>query len=304
MTSKDIDDDPTRALSSDTIGYGRPPKASQFRKGQSGNPKGRPKKKPLAAEDDSDASNEAIMRRVLEEPVKVREGGEIKSLSKAEVLQRKIVQKALSGESINLMRDLKTELKAEDARQRQMIEEDHALWARYIKAYHMACAAARSSGKPVKDFWILPEDIAFPAGKPVRLRGPRMDSEVEDHETLQKLAKAWLALQIYGICTIRTPTPEQDLMLTHTLSGVYALHVSVLSTRKAAECEAYRSHLEDISLRGKHHVAAELHAAWQALGCGKPPTYLLHAPSRKLQSLGRKLAKTVKVKDWFWPAGV
>lgn len=83
---------------------------------------------------------------------------------------------------------------------------------------------------------------------------------------------------------------------------MYALHASVLSTPKAAECEAYRSHLEDIGLTGKHRVATELHTAWQALGCGKPPTHLLHAPSQKLQNLARKLARTLPVRDRFWGA--
>ena len=32
------------------VGYGRPPKASQFKKGKSGNPRGRPKKDPSIAD--------------------------------------------------------------------------------------------------------------------------------------------------------------------------------------------------------------------------------------------------------------
>jgi hypothetical protein len=54
---------PAEMLGDEPVGYGRPPTRSQFKKGQSGNPKGRPKKKPQpsAAEKDREAYEKSAL---------------------------------------------------------------------------------------------------------------------------------------------------------------------------------------------------------------------------------------------------
>ena len=74
----------------DKVGYGKPPKHSRFKKGQSGNPKGRaPGAKGF----------NASLRRELETPVKVREGGRVVTISKAEATAKRVVQKAMEGDA-------------------------------------------------------------------------------------------------------------------------------------------------------------------------------------------------------------
>lgn len=59
------------------VGYGRPPEATRFKPGQSGNPKGRPK---------GNQSMATIGQRELAQKVEVTENGKRKILSKAEIL--------------------------------------------------------------------------------------------------------------------------------------------------------------------------------------------------------------------------
>ena len=71
------------------VGYRKPPKASRFKPGQSGNPKGRLKGSPNLA---SDLSAE------LGEQITVREGGQARYISKQRALIKSLMAKALQGD--------------------------------------------------------------------------------------------------------------------------------------------------------------------------------------------------------------
>lgn len=71
------------------VGYGKPPKATQWKKGQSGNPKGRPKGTKNFYTDLSEELAEMIL---------VNEGGRQKKLSKQQAMIKQLVSKALAGD--------------------------------------------------------------------------------------------------------------------------------------------------------------------------------------------------------------
>lgn len=71
------------------VGYGKPPKETQFKAGRSGNPKGRPK---------GSRSAITILRKALEEKVVVQENGHRRTRSKAEVMCTQLANKAAGGD--------------------------------------------------------------------------------------------------------------------------------------------------------------------------------------------------------------
>ena len=74
------------------VGYGKPPKHSRFKKGQSGNPKGRPKKK-------SQQPKAVLVADVMAEPVEFIDGsGRKRRISSAEAMYRKQLQKGIEGD--------------------------------------------------------------------------------------------------------------------------------------------------------------------------------------------------------------
>ena len=74
----------------DAVGYGRPPKHSRFKPGRSGNPRGRPRKT---------RSIEAMIKRELDQTVKITEGGRELRISKREAIIKQFVNRALKGDA-------------------------------------------------------------------------------------------------------------------------------------------------------------------------------------------------------------
>jgi hypothetical protein len=71
------------------VGYCSPPKATRFKKGQSGNPKGRPKGSLNVA---------TLFMRTLREKVVINESGQRKTVTKLEAALKQLVNKAASGD--------------------------------------------------------------------------------------------------------------------------------------------------------------------------------------------------------------
>jgi hypothetical protein len=72
------------------VGYGRPPRHSQFRKGKSGNPKGRRR---------GATSLLDLLRKALEEKVTIKEGGSTRKIPKRVAIAKQLVNKAVSGDN-------------------------------------------------------------------------------------------------------------------------------------------------------------------------------------------------------------
>jgi hypothetical protein len=76
-----------------SVGYKRPPVKSRFKPGQSGNPSGRAK---------GSQNFKTLFNKILNEEVSLREGSDVRRVSKAEALMRSLVVGALKGDTRSL----------------------------------------------------------------------------------------------------------------------------------------------------------------------------------------------------------
>jgi hypothetical protein len=78
------------------VGFGKPPESTQFQKGTTGNPKGRPKGSKSVA---------GILAKMGRERIKVTIGGRTRSMTKLEAIVMQLSNKAASGD-LRAIRDL------------------------------------------------------------------------------------------------------------------------------------------------------------------------------------------------------
>ncbi len=71
------------------VGFGKPPKETQFKKGQSGNPRGRPK---------GSKNSATVAHAVLNEKITIHENGRQKVITKREALVKQLVNRSLQGD--------------------------------------------------------------------------------------------------------------------------------------------------------------------------------------------------------------
>ena len=93
MSITDVNDDAEQAcLPPAKVGYCSPPIHSQFKPGQSGNPSGRAK---------GSQNLKTLFNKVLDEEISLRDGADVKRITKAEAIVRGVVVGALKGDSRN-----------------------------------------------------------------------------------------------------------------------------------------------------------------------------------------------------------
>lgn len=78
------------------IGFGKPPERTQFKKGQSGNPKGRPKKTALTAAD---------VTGILDEPITVTSNGRVRNMSAFEAGIRQLARSAIKEKNLKSIKE-------------------------------------------------------------------------------------------------------------------------------------------------------------------------------------------------------
>jgi len=129
------------------VGYGKPPIDTQFKKGQSGNPAGRPKGQRNVA---------TALQAALNERVTIVENGQRKSITKLEASMKQVVNRAAAGESVAIKLLLQLfpflDTQIDDSGERSANPEaDQQVLANIVKRMHQASIAPMPDQSPKKE---------------------------------------------------------------------------------------------------------------------------------------------------------
>ncbi|RYH07049.1 DUF5681 domain-containing protein [Tropicimonas sp. IMCC6043] len=127
------------------VGYGRPPKHTQFKKGQSGNPKGRPK---------GSKNVDTMLRETLLRPVVITENGKRRKITALEAFFRQTLKSALEGDARASDKLLKLLPMLQNALEREAIETEAAAAEAARDDRPVLAALAAMMGGAVDDLFL------------------------------------------------------------------------------------------------------------------------------------------------------
>jgi hypothetical protein len=134
---------------SQEVGYGKPPKHTQFVKGQSGNPKGRPK---------GSRNFATVIQDELKKRVAVTEDGKRKKITKREAVAKQLVNKAAAGDHraipilLNETRPHETDAASVATRSEAMSPEDQAVMESIMRRIREAKSDSASPSEPTANY--------------------------------------------------------------------------------------------------------------------------------------------------------
>lgn len=247
------------------VGYKRPPKETRFKKGQSGNPKGRPK----TVDMDSDRSANSIALKEGERPISVREGTEIRDMPTINAVVRKQAGTALSGNAYAQKHVIERYDRAERER-RQRIAKEVEIYTHYVETRRAEIAEAKAKGLSIPGPLPHPDDVIIDPEKGVTFVGPFTEEgrtllednrQYRDALIMQHILDQRLAGNIGSTDLLDQPGSALAFaqVMNRSLPERYRLSDMVFAI-----------HMDRYATWSKRKLLKEVHRAWRALGVRVP----------------------------------
>lgn len=246
------------------FGTPAPSTSGRFQKGQSGNPKGRPKRAPEPSLSLGELSINAVVARELRRLVTVREGDRVLQIPAIEALVRAQFAIATKGNAYAQrdFLDRADRVQREEARE---IAEHNAFWEEYCAARRAEIAQARRKGEPEPTPLPHPDDIVIAPGKWVRFIGPVDEADAAKFDQTCRLRDTLMMQEALDqkLAITTGKTPGGALLLADGLDR----H---LPQRMRLGDGVMMFRLMRHEATSKRTLLKDLHQAWRSFGVTLP----------------------------------
>lgn len=191
------------------VGYGKPPKHTQFAKGQSGNPRGRPRKHQKRAVRLSDAPLDQFLEMEAYRDISLRENGQPISLSAAQAVFRSLVAEAIKGKRLHQKQFIELLKQAENTHSQAKV--DHYIRLQEEKrAGERRIEECRRMGLPAPDLVPHPDDIVLNSSTgDAYVCGPETKEDVAYYEQAIRLRDHLVLQSVHAEKNGKTPLARQ-----------------------------------------------------------------------------------------------
>lgn len=245
------------------VGYGKPPQHTRFKKGQCGNPKGRPKAVDLDL--DSDRSANAIALKEAERLITVREGATTREMPAINAVARKQIATAFGG-SAYAQKHLTERYHWAELERRHKIAKEIEVFTYYVESRRAEIAEAKTNGQPPPNPLPHPDDVVIDREKGVRFIGPLCEEDVARLEHTLKFRDVLLLQHALDEREVGDPNSEDILdrpgsayVFAETLNNGVPERFRLSDIKILLKLSRYKT-------MPKRALLKELYGAWRAVG--------------------------------------
>jgi hypothetical protein len=239
-----------------------PAKGGRFGPGQSGNPKGRPKRAPEPNLSLGEQSVHAATLRESKRLVSIRENGKTSQVTMADAIVQAQLASAAKGHPI-AQRDALARIERAQYEEARALAKSHEFWERYRDDGWAAIARAKRDGTPMPNPLPHPDDIVIEPGQRVRFEGPCNAEEAAQYAQTCELRDA-LVMQ-YAL----DERLDGDGPTTGALLALDVLN-RILPERMRLSDAALTYQLLRYEGMAKRELLTRVYRAWRALGANLP----------------------------------
>lgn len=242
-----------------------PQRPGRFKPGQSGNPKGRPKRSSEAATFLDDKALHAATARIANTPVSFKENGQSVSIPMFEGIIR--AQMAAAGKGNPLaQRDALLRIERAFSAAERDRQETRDFWQRYRDEKRAEIERARRDGKPIPTPLPHPDDIMIEPGEEVRIDGPIDEA---DMALCMRSCLYRDTLLLQDALDERLAKPGDGYRPGGSLIWALAFNNLIYRRFQLGENQLILQQLRNATIP-KRELLKTLHRAWQALGITAP----------------------------------